>query len=104
MRQQVVGEIAGSDPTGGDKVQVWVRELELASAGGAMPGPTVAAVNFANTTRTVQIPLSMVKSGWGKETKAQVDDLWEHTGKAATGSLEVTVYAHDTKLLQLTQN
>ena len=29
-----------------------------------MPGLAVAAVNFANTTRTVTIPLSMVASGW----------------------------------------
>ena len=105
LRQQVVGEIAGSDPTGGDKVQVWVRELEVAMIDRPpMIGLAVAAVNFANSTRTVQIPLSMVNSGWGKQTKVQVDDLWEHTGKAATGSLEVTIYAHDTKLLLLHQN
>ena len=36
--------------------------------------------------------------------KVQVEDLWEQTGKvvSASGSLEVTVHAHDTKLLQVT--
>ena len=58
------GEILGEDAKGADKVQVWARELELPSAGGTMPGLAVAAVNFANTTRTVTIPLSMVASGW----------------------------------------
>ena len=53
-----------------------------------MHGPT--CIFWANLT-----PFSL---------QVEVDDLWEHTGKAATGSLEVTIFAHDTKMLQLTQN
>jgi hypothetical protein len=34
-----------------------------------------------------------------------VDDLWEvhSAGKVASGSLELTIFPHDTKLLQLTK-
>ena len=72
----VVGEIAGYDPKGSDKVQVWARKLELASAGGTMPGLAVAAVNFANETRTVQIPLIMVASGWGSSYTSSPRHNW----------------------------
>jgi alpha-galactosidase len=107
----VVGEILGSDPAGSDKVQIWARELQVAGAGatsGTKPGLAVAAVNFANVSRSVTIPLSMVVArggGLGKAKRLRVDDLWEHTTTGtvvAGGSLEVTVHPHDTKLLQLT--
>lgn len=108
----VVGEILGSDPAGSDKVQIWARELQVAGAGastsGTKAGLAVAAVNFANVSRSVTIPLSMVVArggGLGKAKRLRVDDLWEHTTTGtvvAGGSLEVTVHPHDTKLLQLT--
>ena len=103
----VVGEILGSDPGGGDKVQIWTRELTNLPSAVNSVGLAVAAVNFANTTRTVSIPWSMLDSQrsvhWGGK-KVRVDDLWEHTAKdvTATGSLKVTVQPHDTKLLQVT--
>ena len=41
----------------------------------------------------------------GATTKVDVDDLWEvhSAGKVASGSLELTIFPHDTKLLQLTK-
>ena len=99
----VVGEIAGVDPSGADKVQVWTRAIELKAGMAAL---AVAVVNFANSTRTVKVPLSMVDARWGNTTTVFVDDLWEPTDEEAlpkeTGSLTVTIYPHDTKVLQLT--
>ena len=100
----VVGEIAGVDPSGADKVQVWTRATEVKPGVVAL---AVAAVNFANSTRTVKIPLAMLNARWGKTTTVSVDDLWEsnqHEGALPkeTGALAVTIYPHDTKMLQLT--
>eukprot|EP01043_Picozoa_sp_COSAG02_P059998 COSAG02_NODE_7751_length_2862_cov_3.193992_5_plen_115_part_00 len=85
------------------QVQVWARDVKLSSAGGTVPGVAVAAVNFADVERTVDIPLSMVKSEWGASTKVEADDVWTRTGRSHKGHITATIKPHDTALLQLTQ-
>ena len=85
------------------KVQVWARDVSLNNAGGTMLGVAVAAVNFADVERTVDIPLSMIKPTWGTSTKVEVDDLWARSGSSCTGHITTTIKPHDTALLQLTQ-
>lgn len=85
------------------QVQVWARDVKLSNAGGTMPGVAVAAVNFADVERTIDIPLSMVKSGWGASTKVEANDVWARSGRSYKGHIRATIQPHDTVLLQLTQ-
>ena len=96
---EIPGESGSADQRQQDRVQLWTREVV------AKDGKTdlaLAAVNFAGTARTVEIPLSMLEAaGWGGSTRVSAQDLWASTTTTATGSLKLTIQPHDTRLLQL---